>query len=127
MQTVQVWTFPLYFFIAIYATLQFLLCVLLFPEKMADYNSFKDYFYSRRRWIFGLMAILFLADVADTMIKGNAYLHALGVVYFARSVSYVGLSIAALKVKNERFHEAFAIYATAFEILIILKYYMIIA
>ena len=44
LQAVQVWTFPLYFFIAIYATLQFLLCVLLFPEEMADYSSFKDYF-----------------------------------------------------------------------------------
>lgn len=126
LQTVRSWTFPLYFFIAIYATLQFLLCVLLFPEEMADYSSFKDYFYSRRRWIFGLMAILFLADIVDTMIKGTAYLQTLGVVYFVRSVSYIGLSIAAFKVKNERLHEAFAIYATAFEILIILKYYMII-
>jgi hypothetical protein len=51
---------------------------------------------------------------------------ALGVVYFVRSVSYIGLGIAAREVKNEGFHEAFAIYATAFEILIILKYYMII-
>jgi hypothetical protein len=96
------------------------------PKKWLITVSFKDYFYSRRRRIFGPMAILFLADIVDTMIKGTAYLQTLGVVYFVRSVSYIGLSIAAFKVKSERFHETFAIYATAFEILIILMYYMII-
>jgi hypothetical protein len=126
LQTVQVWTFPLYFFIAMYAVLQFLLCVLLFPEDMADYSSFKEYFYSRRQWIFSLMTILFLADIADTMIKGPAYVHSLGVAYLVRVVSFIGLSIAAIKVKDERFHAAFAIYATAFEIALILKYYMTI-
>jgi hypothetical protein len=61
---IHVWTFPLYFFIALYAVLLFLLCVLFFPEEMADYTGFKDYFYSRRQWIFALMTLLFLADFA---------------------------------------------------------------
>ena len=66
LQTVQKWTFPLYFFISMYAVVLYLLCVLFFPEEMADYDSFKEYFYSRRQWIFSLMTILFLADIADT-------------------------------------------------------------
>ena len=41
LQVIQQWTFPLYFFIAMYAVVMFLLCVLLFPEQMADYESFK--------------------------------------------------------------------------------------
>src|SRR5580704_17657260 len=44
---IHVWTFPLYFFIALYAVLLVLLCVLFFPEEMADYTGFKDYFYKR--------------------------------------------------------------------------------
>jgi hypothetical protein len=40
LQVIQQWTFPLYFFISLYAVIQYLLCVLLFPEEMADYNSF---------------------------------------------------------------------------------------
>jgi hypothetical protein len=40
LQVIQQWTFPLYFFISMYAVIQYLLCVLLFPEEMADYNSF---------------------------------------------------------------------------------------
>jgi hypothetical protein len=43
LQAIQQWTFPLYFFIAMYAVVMFLMCVLLFPEQMADYESFKAY------------------------------------------------------------------------------------
>jgi hypothetical protein len=57
------WTFPLYFFVAIYAILLYLLCTLLFPEEMGDYQGFKDYFYSRKRWIFGFLSLLFVIDI----------------------------------------------------------------
>jgi hypothetical protein len=103
--------------------IQYLLCVLLFPEEMADYNSFKEYFYSRRQWIFSLMTILFVADLADTFIKGAAYVHSLGSFYYVRTIL---LSAAAIKIKNEWFHAGFAIIATAGEIALILKYYMIV-
>jgi hypothetical protein len=69
LQVIQQWTFPLYFFLAMYAVVLYLLCVLLFPEEMGDYEGFKAYFYSRRQWIFSLMTILFVADIADTLIK----------------------------------------------------------
>jgi len=124
LQVVQQWTFPLYFFIAIYAVLLFLLCVLLFPEEMADYDGFKAYFYSRRRWIFSLMTILFVADFADTLIKGSAYLQSLGPIYYIRAALYILLSAVAIKIANERFHATFAIFATAYEILLIFKDYM---
>jgi hypothetical protein len=91
---------------------------------MADYDGFKAYFYSRRQWIFGLMTILFVADFADTMIKGSAYVHSLSVAYYLRTALYLVLSAAAIKIKDERFHAAFAIVATAGEIALILKYYM---
>ena len=122
--TIQQWTFPLYFFIAMYAVIQFLLCVMLFPEEMTDYSGFKEYFYSRRRWIFGLMTILFVADIADTAIKGTGYLRALGPAYYTRSALYIVLSLAAIKIKDERFHAGFAILATLTEIGLILKSYM---
>jgi hypothetical protein len=121
---IQQWTFPLYFFIAMYAVLLFLLCVLLFPEQMSDYDGFKAYFYSRRQWIFSLMTILFVADIADTLIKGSSYLQALGPVYYVRTGLSIVLSAAAIKIKDERFHAGFAIFATAFEVAMILRYYM---
>jgi hypothetical protein len=124
LQTVPQWTFPLYLFIALYAVLLFLLCVLRFPEEMADYDSFKAYFYSRRRWIFSLMMVLFIADLADTLIKGSSYLHTLGPIYYVRVLLYILLSAAAVKISNQRFHASFAVFATAYEVLLILKDYM---
>jgi hypothetical protein len=121
---IQQWTFPLYFFIAMYAVLLFLLCVLLFPEEMGDYDGFKAYFYSRRQWIFSLMTILFVADIADTLIKGSSYLHELGPVYYVRTGLSIVLSAAAIKIKHQRFHAGFAIFATVFEVVLILRYYM---
>jgi len=71
---IRPWTFPLYWFIALYAVLLFLLCVPHFPEQMTEHASFKDYFYSRKNWIFSLMILLFLADFGDTLTKVGSYL-----------------------------------------------------
>lgn len=61
------WSFPVYFFVALYATLIYLLCTLLFPDEMSDYKSFREYFYLRKSWFFSLLALLFVADIGDTL------------------------------------------------------------
>jgi len=83
-----------------------------------------DIYMHARQWIFSL--ILFVADLDDTFIKGAAYVHSLGSFYYVRTILYMLLSAAALKIKNEWFHGGFAIFATACEIALILKYYMIV-
>ena len=110
------WTFPLYFFIAIYATLMYLLCTLLFPEQMSDYRDFQDYFYSRKEWIFSFLALLFSLDVADTLIKGLPYFQTLGPVYCFRTLSLLVLSLLAIKIDNRKFQAAFAIFAVVCEV-----------
>lgn len=70
------------------------------------------------------MTILFLADLWDTFIKGTAFWHAIGTYYYLRTGLYILLSAAAVKIKDERFHAGFAIFATAAEIVLILKSYM---
>ncbi len=91
---------------------------------MADYDGFKDYFYSRRRWIFSRMIFLFIADLADTLIKDREYLHALGPLFYVRTAVYLLLSALAVKFSNPRFHAAFAILATFLELALILKAYL---
>lgn len=49
---VRQWTFPRYLFIALYAVLIYLLCVLILPEQIGEYQGFRDYFYSRGQWFF---------------------------------------------------------------------------
>jgi hypothetical protein len=120
---VREWTFPLYFFIALYAVLLYLLCTMFFPDAIGDYDGFKGYFYSRRPWIFALMALLYLADIADTLIKGSGYLRQLGLAYQIRTSAYVVLSLVAIKVKNPWFHATFAVLALLSEIAFILELY----
>lgn len=120
LRQVTEWTFPLYFFVAIYTTLMYLLCTLLFPEEMADYKGFQDYFYSRKRWIFSLMALLFLVDVGDTLLKGLPYFEALGPVYYLRTFSCLLLSLLAIKLDNRQFHSFFVVFALLCELIFIL-------
>jgi hypothetical protein len=70
-----------------------------------------------------LMALLYLADIADTLIKGSGYLRQLGLAYQIRTSAYVVLSLVAIKVKNPWFHATFAVLALLSEIAFILELY----
>jgi len=120
------WTFPLYFFIAFYAVLLYLLCTMLIPEQISDYAGLRDYFYSRRQWIFSLLAILFVADIVDTALKGSDYFHRLGLAYGLRTGAFLVLSLLAIKIKRPAFHAVFAVFALAYEIVYILELYLTI-
>lgn len=65
------WSFGVYIFLIGYAIVLFLLSALLFPDNIAEYAGYEDFFINRRRWFFGLMATSFVLDVADTLIKGT--------------------------------------------------------
>lgn len=110
------WTFPVYFFITLYATLIYVLCTLLFPDEMSDYKGFREYFYSRKSWFFSLLALLFAGDIGDTLVKGLAYFRAVGPLYYFRTISCVVLSLIAIKVDNPKFQSAFAVFAVLSEI-----------
>jgi hypothetical protein len=124
LHNVVVWTFPLYFFIAIYAVLMYLACSLLYPRDLSDYNGYADYFYSRKAWIFSTLALMFLADIGDTLIKGMPYFRNLGPAYYVRTASYLVLSVIAIRTNSRRFHAAFAVFAAAGEIAVIFLSYL---
>ncbi|MDX3883095.1 MULTISPECIES: hypothetical protein [Sphingomonas] len=106
--TIRVWRFELFVFILFYAFLWFLLASLLFPDDLAEYAGYEDYFLSRRRWFFGLFALTFVVDYFDTILKGPARLAQLGPEYEVRLVVGVLLCLAAMATRNRAFHLAFA-------------------
>jgi|SRR6478735_4181782 len=65
------WSFGVYIFLIGYAIVLYLLSALLFPDNVAEYAGYEDFFINRRRWFFGLMATSFILDVVDTLIKGT--------------------------------------------------------
>lgn len=108
------WTFMLYLFVLGYAVLIYLWCALLFPRDLAGYDGFKDYFYSRRAWFFGLVLAGQAVDVADTLLKGIAHFRSLGAAYVVAIATLSVLLLVAMRTRSERFHAAFAIFAVAY-------------
>ncbi|MBT1158003.1 hypothetical protein J1C56_20605 [Aminobacter anthyllidis] len=104
---VQGWTFGTYLFILGYAIALFLLCALLFPDSMQDYKSYEDFFYSRRAWFFGLLAMTYLLDIVDTLIKGEVHFAHFGGEYLIRTPILVALCLIAIATASRRYHLAF--------------------
>ncbi|WP_312166443.1 hypothetical protein [Phenylobacterium sp.] len=119
------WTFALYAFVLAYASLYYFLTCLLFPDDLADYGGFEDFFISRRKWFFGLLALTYVADVVDTAIKGHDYLAHLGWEYPLRCAVYVVLCAIAMFTTNRRFHAAFVIANLAYQVSFILRLYYV--
>ena len=108
------WTFTLYLFVLAYAVLIYLWCALLFPRDLAGYEGFKDYFYSRRRWFFGLILAGQAVDVADTLLKGLDHFRSLGLTYVVGVTLLSVLLLIAMRTRSGRYHAAFAIFALVY-------------
>jgi len=117
------WTFALYVFIVAYASLYYFLTCLLWPDDLAEYAGFEEFFISRRKWFFGLLALSYVADVVDTLIKGHSYYAHLGWEYPLRCAAYLALCAVAMFTTNRKFHGAFAIANLVYQISFILRLY----
>lgn len=113
---IHTWTFGVYLFIFLYATLLFFLCAMLFPESMQGYLGYDDFFLSRRIWFFGGLALTYLFDVADTMIKGPEHFASFGNEYLIRTSVFVLLCGIAVATSDKRFHLAFVAFALFYQI-----------
>ena len=124
---VKGWSFGVYAVVLYYAVVNFLLCALLFPTDLAEYAGYRDYFLSRRRWFFGLLAMSFTVDAIDTWLKGPAYVASLGVEFHVRLVVYLLLCAVAAVVKDVRFHIAFALANIIYQVSFIVRRYDVLA
>jgi hypothetical protein len=115
LEKLPTWSFPLYLFVIFYGVLLYLLCALLIPDDLDGYDGFRDYFYTRRQWFFGVMAAICVADFIDSMIKGREHLEFLGSEYDEIQVASLIGSIVAMKTTNARFHGAFAVISTLYQ------------
>ena len=99
------WNLPMYIGVIFYSTLLFFLSLVLQPGRLDGINSYKEYYYARRSWIFGLIIAILLWDIVDTMMKGSDYFFKLGVEYLAINIMTITVSIMAIITPNERYHE----------------------
>ena len=121
------WTFPLYLFVIVYASLFFFLSTLLFPDRMEEYDGFAGYFHARQAWFYGLLAAIFLFDIADTALKGAAHLHAFGRGYPVVLGELAAVALAAIRIRDRRFHAGFVVAVLALEAWWILRQFDVLA
>ena len=103
-------------FVIVYGVLVYFLCALLSPNDLSLYVGYKEYSFSRRKWFFGALAVMSMADLYDTYMKGPKHFHALGNAYKLQMSFYLVCSLVAIKAKSERFQAVFAMLALLSEI-----------
>lgn len=118
---IKQWFFPQYFFVISYIMVYYVLCALLYPDDLRDYNGFEDYFYSRKKWFFGVLAASFVADFIDTLIKGQHYFLHFGVEYPLRNSIHFVLCLVAMQVSNKKFHYFLVLAFIVYELSYILR------
>ncbi|CAH2787864.1 MAG: hypothetical protein CBARDMAM_2360 [uncultured Caballeronia sp.] len=94
------WNFAVYLFTILYAVLIYLMCSILYPEAIGDYIGYEDYFYSRRRWFFELLIMIFALDLEDTFLKGCQYYLHLGPEYTVRAAVFIVGCAVAIRTRN---------------------------
>ena len=117
------WTFAIYFFIILYAILFYFLCTLLFPSDLHDYSGYEDYFLSRRKWFFGILAATFIADIIDTNLKGAAYVHSFGIEYPIRIGVSLAICVVAMLVRDRRVQLTLLVLSLLYQVSFILRLY----
>lgn len=111
---IEIWTFGAYLLVILYGFLVFLQCAMLSPVDVSDYDGLKNYYYARRRWIFGIFMLIQIVDIADAFIKGMDYFYSLGVQYFVSQPIIFAGAMGAFVTRNEKYHAVFAVAAVVF-------------
>lgn len=101
---VQIWTFGAFLFLIAYCTALFLLCTLLFPDNIDEYDGYEGFFMSRRGWFFGLFAITIIFDIFDNLLKGPTYFSGIDLEYAIAVPVGLLLCIGAIVTRNRAYH-----------------------
>lgn len=99
------WNLTLYFVVIIYSTLLFFATLILQPGSLDGFSSYREYYYSTRRWLFSLMIALILWDVVDTLTKGTHHAAEMGNVWLYGHIAQVVAFAIAIVTANETFHK----------------------
>jgi hypothetical protein len=91
---VRSWSFGLYAYELLYCSSYYVLAALLYPDEIAEYGGYANYFISRRKWLFGLVGLITVIDVGDSLVKGVDYFRNLGPIYQMHAM--VMIAIAAV-------------------------------
>ena len=111
----ETWLFQNYLFLVFYAVSLYLMCAMLFPNDLEDYDGYADYFLSRRMWFFGLFAATSVLDVYDTMMKGADHVARLGTDYMALTAGFLALAVTGAISRRRGVHAVIVMVALSYQ------------
>jgi len=120
---VQHWTFQKYFFLILYVTLYYIMSALLFPDDIKDYENYEAYYYSRKKWFFGFLGLIFTFDIFDTLLKGQHYFLHLQSAYPVRAGIHLILCGVAMFSEKRWLQMAIVLFFLIYQIVWILTFY----
>ena len=102
------WTFPLFFFVIVFAMLYYLAVAVLIPTRESDFKDLDAYFYKMRPRFFAFMTLINIADVIDTYLKpGN--LDDVGPTYLPVMAFVITGHVIAALTTNRLFHQVWVV------------------
>lgn len=120
---IRAWSFGLYFFLISFACMFAFVASLLFPSSMSEYESYEDYFQSRRKTFYVMFAMLAAADLIDTALKGSEHFLSLGIEYPIQQTALILLSLIAIFVPSKTYQHVFVTAVLLYKSLWIFRLY----
>ena len=93
-----------YLFITLYAITLFFLAAMLYPWDMDKDIDVERYYFRNRVWFFGAMAVAWLVDVPETVIKASADLRPVPQEYFVFIGLHLGIAVIGLVARHATIH-----------------------
>jgi hypothetical protein len=111
-RTIEHWTLFLVLWLLVAPINLYLASALLFPNEQEGepITSWRAHYFNHRRGFFLLVAMNFVIDLADTLLKGWEHFRSLGALYAGSMLLFIVLCSTAALAKSPRFHSAFAIF-----------------
>jgi hypothetical protein len=103
------WTFGWFFFISGYAIAVFMWAYVLYPAEFPAGVDFETYFYSNRRWFFGIQAVAVLWDIPETLQKAVMHLRPVPPQYMYLIGGLLTVSVVGLITDKRRVHAVLCI------------------
>jgi hypothetical protein len=91
-----------FFFLIVYAILQFMWAAMLYPPEFSRGMDFQNYFLSNKYWFFGIQLAVILIDIPETLVKGARHLRAVPKEYPIFISVLLAISVVALLSSKRR-------------------------
>lgn len=106
-QTRDPWTYQLFLFVFGYAVVMYLVALSLVPPAELGDADYEDFFYSRSGLFFGLLALRWVVDLADTALTGGTEFSS--PLFFPVWILVLALFILGASTRHRRVHAGLAV------------------